>query len=451
MLGIFNNQIIIEEDNPFKNDKLERITEANKLTNLFKSVENQMVLAINSPWGTGKTTFLKMWRKDLENQGYSTVFFNCWENDFIDEPFIAFIEEIRNTLGNEIIDREFVEKSKEIGSVLLKQIPSVAKYFIKNKTNIDLDEIFSDDDVKQMISDKFENYKNSKDSIEKFKLELKKKVRKNFENTDKPLVIFVDEIDRCRPNYAIKLLERIKHFFNIEDIIFVLGMDKKALSNSIKVIYGEETEVEGYLSRFIDLEYKLKEDSKEKIIDYLLFKYKIKDLYSDRKIGDCYENNFEEFRNILIGCIQLTNLSFRDIEKVLVRLLLIIKMNEDNYLFVYPMIFLLCVKQVDVALYNRIKNGKISVNTVKKELQNTRCSNVVIKDIHIENLMNSFLAILLDDKQFIQELTESKEETINRTYEWVKKRIDNWKEWKDIQLSFRSVSKVIEMYDGIRF
>ena len=252
MLGIFNNQIIIEEDNPFKNDKLERITEANKLTNLFKSVENQMVLAINSPWGTGKTTFLKMWRKDLENQGYSTVFFNCWENDFIDEPFIAFIEEIRNTLGNEIIDREFVEKSKEIGSVLLKQIPSVAKYFIKNKTNIDLDEIFSDDDVKQMISDKFENYKNSKDSIEKFKLELKKKVRKNFENTDKPLVIFVDEIDRCRPNYAIKLLERIKHFFNIEDIIFVLGMDKKALSNSIKVIYGEETEVEGYLSRFID-------------------------------------------------------------------------------------------------------------------------------------------------------------------------------------------------------
>lgn len=104
-MGIFNNELIIDNENPFSNDKLERKVEADKLTSLFELVDNQMVLAINSPWGTGKTTFLKMWRNHLELNNYSTAFFNCWENDFVDEPFIAFVEEIRNSLGNELIKK----------------------------------------------------------------------------------------------------------------------------------------------------------------------------------------------------------------------------------------------------------------------------------------------------------------------------------------------------------
>ena len=87
-MGIFNNQLIINNDNPFEGDKLERKPEAEKLTGLFEIVDNQMVLAINSPWGTGKTTFLKMWKADLDLKKYATVFFNCWENDFVEEPYL---------------------------------------------------------------------------------------------------------------------------------------------------------------------------------------------------------------------------------------------------------------------------------------------------------------------------------------------------------------------------
>lgn len=84
-MGIFNNEIVINEENSFENDKLNRECEAGNLTNLFSLVENQMVLAIDSPWGTGKSSFLKMWNQKLRNNGYDTVFFNAWENDFVDD------------------------------------------------------------------------------------------------------------------------------------------------------------------------------------------------------------------------------------------------------------------------------------------------------------------------------------------------------------------------------
>ena len=95
-MGIFNNEVIINKENPFENDKLNRELEANNLTNLFNLVDNQMVLAIDSPWGTGKSSFLKMWNQKLINEGYDTVFFNAWENDFV--------EEIRVSLSDRPVD-----------------------------------------------------------------------------------------------------------------------------------------------------------------------------------------------------------------------------------------------------------------------------------------------------------------------------------------------------------
>ena len=100
-MGIFNNEIVINKDNPFENDKLNREIEANNLTNLFNLVDNQMVLAIDSPWGTGKSSFLKMWNQKLINEGYDTIFFNAWENDFVEDAFIAFVDEIREALEEE--------------------------------------------------------------------------------------------------------------------------------------------------------------------------------------------------------------------------------------------------------------------------------------------------------------------------------------------------------------
>ena len=100
--------------------------------------------------------------------------------------------------------------------------------------------------------------------IEEFRSSLGKAIEKLNEDGKKAqIIIFVDEIDRCRPVYAVELLERIKHLFNIENVIFVISLDKQQLHNSLGALYGQGINSDEYLRRFIDLEYMLpKPDAK---------------------------------------------------------------------------------------------------------------------------------------------------------------------------------------------
>ena len=87
----------------------------------------------------------------------------------------------------------------------------------------------------------------------------------NGSNREKTVIIFVDELDRCRPSYAIELLERIKHLFNIGGLVFVLALDREQLGHSIKAVYGNGIDSDGYLRRFVDFEYQLKNPEKKKL------------------------------------------------------------------------------------------------------------------------------------------------------------------------------------------
>lgn len=67
------------------------------------------------------------------------------------------------------------------------------------------------------------------------------------------LVIVIDELDRCRPDYALSLLEIIKHFFNVDGVHFVLGVNLGELENSVKARYGSEINASKYLQKFVSL------------------------------------------------------------------------------------------------------------------------------------------------------------------------------------------------------
>ena len=71
------------------------------------------------------------------------------------------------------------------------------------------------------------------------------------------LVIFVDELDRCRPDFAVKLLERIKHYFTDEQITFVFSVNIEELVKTIQCFYGEKFDANRYLGRFFDMVIKL--------------------------------------------------------------------------------------------------------------------------------------------------------------------------------------------------
>lgn len=365
-MGIFNHKYLIEDiENIFKTDKLNRESEICKLTKLFKAVDNQMVLAIDSPWGTGKTTFLKMWEAQLKKDGYSTVYFNSWKNDFVEDPYIAFIGELRSQVDDRFIGEKFRESAKTLGINLAKALPKVSMKFIENKTGLSIEDYYSSDSFKELIENKIDDYEKSKNSVENFKEELENLSNKIKKETSiksvegKPLVIFVDELDRCRPNFAILLLERIKHFFNVKNIIFILGIDREALSNSIKVVYGDGTDINGYLTRFIDLEYTLSQEYNRDYINYLIDKYRFNQIVS---------TDYSSFKHEFSGCIQAFNLSLRDTEKIISKLYLLFSTIDIKPKKINLIIFMSILHKVSKEAYMGIKMRNTTVERVLEVL-----------------------------------------------------------------------------------
>src|SRR5260370_28284823 len=94
-MKIKHNEIEIPVDNPFVNCKLNRESYAKVITEIIGNYADGFVLAINNEWGTGKTTFVKMWKQQLDNGGFQTIYFNAWENDFNNNPLVALMSELK--------------------------------------------------------------------------------------------------------------------------------------------------------------------------------------------------------------------------------------------------------------------------------------------------------------------------------------------------------------------
>lgn len=91
---------------------------------------------------------------------------------------------------------------------------------------------------------------------------------KKFKNI--PVVIAIDELDRCRPLYAIELLEAAKHLFSVNNIVFVLATNRSELGHSIKAVYGEKFDSQEYLKRFIDVDFRLPDADRKEYISTMM-------------------------------------------------------------------------------------------------------------------------------------------------------------------------------------
>lgn len=264
---IKSNIIKINETDPFSNDCLHRKPIIINLTQLIENSDEPFVLSISAPWGYGKTTFIKIWQQHLINNNFSTIYYNAWKNDFIKNPLASLIGEIEQHIDDKKLEidsnenlRSALRTLKERGKTLLKLIAPMAIKTVSQGTIQNADEIielFSRANTKAKIDD-FEIYTQYKKHLSKFKSNLSD-LAAVFDDNDKklPVVFFIDELDRCHPDYVIELLEVIKHIFSINNYVFILAVDKTQLSEMIKTRFGAGMEPDGYLRRFIDLDYSL--------------------------------------------------------------------------------------------------------------------------------------------------------------------------------------------------
>lgn len=265
------------------------------------------VLALDARWGEGKTWFVRHWAKHLDDTKHNVIYLDAFANDYLDDPFLVIASEIAAKL-DKTADKKLVHKFKKAAAVMQQGLLTIAPTLIASMIScaitcgvipfikIDSEKIADKLDdaidkvtdnigekVTEAIQNKIESYEEEKQSLLAFKSTLTELAA----SLEKPLVFIIDELDRCRPDFAIRLIERIKHFFDIPKIVFILVMNKPQLLQSIKSVYGYEAEMNGdYLEKFIDFTVHMSSESDiydfEEVIKYQLFRIGELDSLNDR-------------------------------------------------------------------------------------------------------------------------------------------------------------------------
>lgn len=367
-----HNDIAINPERPFANCQLDREQYANVLTQIVSHYADGFVLSVNGQWGTGKSTFMKMWNASLKLDGYQTVYFNAWENDFTPDPFVAILGEIQGLISRE--NGSAFDKVLEIGGrIAHNTIPTLMKVAVKKLLGEDVGEITEaiTKEAGDIFKEKVLEYQNKKEQFQEFRKELSNFINSNIEK--KPLVFIVDELDRCRPDYAVEVLESIKHLFSIEGIVFVLAIDKEQLCNAIRGRYGSDRiNAEEYLRRFIDVEYLLPEPQINLYCNYL---YKYFDFASflecdHRSNHDNLCRDGEIFKEYAIEFATALRLTLRQIEKLFIHMRLVLRsLGPNRYLFPRSTFTLIYIRANDSQLYHKITQNKLSLQELMDALR----------------------------------------------------------------------------------
>ncbi len=227
------------------------------------------------------------------------------------------------------------------------------------------------------------------------------------EGNTKPLILFIDELDRCRPNFAIELLEKAKHFFNIDNIIFILAIDKEQLGHSIRSMYGVGMNVDGYLRRFINLDYNLPEPSTDAFCNALFDKLELTNHFT----GQTGVDKHKELLSTLKKLFKAFNFSLRDQEQCSSRLSIVLKTTPQNH-HMHPAFLatLITLKISNQTLYTNYIKGYSAMNEIITYIGNTPEGKTLLNS-HCGNILEAYFAYAQCDRVEKRELINKYEIT----------------------------------------
>lgn len=352
------------------------------------------VIGIDAPWGTGKTTFINMlvnylkgyWMKpnltedQIKTATYNTganipttseqmavVYYDAWKNDFWDNAFEPLFDCLIQAMPIAIQQQkeDIVKMFKSSGKI----ISLVLKGFINKQIDNHFDKDVLDNisaEFKEIINNGFKSdyqtyelfpeycvFRDALKNLEKCLNEILKK--------QKRLIVFIDELDRCKPTFAVQTLEIVKHLFNIKGLVFVFSLDIKQLSHCIKTVYGSDFDSIGYLERFFNYLTLLPHNNMLFAIDGFIKEFNLISIKQSIKdkivlIAEEYKLSLRELRTILCTYFVLHNSVFKNYEstpnaEILLFYFLIVKYK--NPVIFYNATFLSEFAQLKELLINK--------------------------------------------------------------------------------------------------
>ncbi|MBQ1327750.1 MAG: hypothetical protein IIY49_06930 [Eubacterium sp.] len=250
------------------NDSIGRFEDVCAFAKILLSMEGSLSLGIDGKWGTGKTFYVKQTKMILDslnpdsplyskdgmdkirikvsdfsqqdfqnNSQIITSYYDAWQHDDEEDPILSLLYQIMKDNYNNAKISNKRDWSSILASVAEALSGRNVSDLINNLKGKDLFEAQKEKEELDTIIDKF------------FKALL--------QNNGNRLIVFIDELDRCRPTYAVKLLERIKHYFALDSITFVFSVNFRELENTVRNFYGEHFDACRYMDRFFDIRLEL--------------------------------------------------------------------------------------------------------------------------------------------------------------------------------------------------
>ena len=345
----------VTPENPYENDTLGRQRRVKALCNLLKEeAATAAVVSIDGGFGTGKSVFLRMCAVCLRDAGVHVVEFNAWQQSHTNDPLVDLVSALAAASSSD------TENLKEIvlgmaGSVAanaLAQVVSAATGGV-----LDLTSIASANDG--VPSDRFIAWSEAEDQVAKFKRALAELVN----DGDGPLVVLVDELDRCLPSYAMELLNTARHLFDVPGVVIVLGINRVELGHRVQKVYGQSCDADAYLRRFVDLPISLGDPPAERIEAYAAGVFAAAKLDDDLTSG--------ELQPALALRAGQPGASMRDIEQTAHHAAQIFSPAKKTPGWVWnrATIAMLLLRQINRSVYEDLRAGRCDVFEAAKTLR----------------------------------------------------------------------------------
>jgi hypothetical protein len=365
-------------------DMLGRVKYAEYLTTYLKQYKNESyVFNINSSWGSGKTYFIKRWANSLQEK-HPVIYFNSWKFDHNNEPLILILSEVIQQLNDLVSDPEKKELKQSLAKSVtqtMKHIaPTLSKGIFKKISGVNWDDL--SEDTEQSAEDK-DNIKlggelvsvstkallnlhvEQQNSIEDLKGQVSEILSTvltidNADNTKRwsPMYVFIDELDRCRPTFAIEVLEVIKHIFDIPRIIFVIATDTEQLQHSIKAVYGHDFDAEKYLMRFFNRSFALPTPILKDFINQLSGIELIKERLVKTSSFNIFEIDDKGALRFIAMIFEGVNLDLRSVDQIIERVSSIL-VNHEGELGVVLLLVLECIRTKQQSAFDNLWSKRI--------------------------------------------------------------------------------------------
>ncbi|MEH8148469.1 KAP family P-loop NTPase fold protein [Aeromonas veronii] len=370
-------------------DRLDRARYAEFLTNYLAAEGKQRnyVLNLNAEWGAGKTWFIKRWYVELKAH-YPTVYIDAWQQDFSDDPLLtvisSIIDQLKMIAGKE---NPIPEGMRQRLLGLFKVGGKLALKAAIKKAGLEEDDFsLEGDDANQLVDALCSNQKERYESIQYLKQEIRQWVEGAVAlgngELDYPAFILIDELDRCRPSYAVEMLETIKHIFDIPRVVFVLATDTEQLQHAVKVIYGSEFDAYTYLSRFFNRRFSMLSCSRHDFVESHLSNAS----YLDSNIFETIWPrglNVGSLNDIISAIADACQLSLRSTEKLIDRLQLVLVNIKDDSVNTVFLVYL-------IALHESMPSDYEAIITLVKKYLPSASSRVKEHKLHgINNIVGT--------------------------------------------------------------